>query len=192
MRRSAALFCMLVFATGCDLGGGDTEATIEESELKGAVLQPDDLPRVFIQFDEGRQVRADSPAGERSDPERFGRIEGWKARYRRPGSATTRGPLVIESRVDVFESADGAQDELEAIAESGFRRVEDPPLGDAARAFETAPGGTGAVRYYLVAWREDNATALLFVNGFERRLTLADVLALARRQQRRLAAAASV
>ena len=47
----------------------------------------------------------------------FGRIEGWKARYRRPGSQTTRRPLVIESRADLFESADGAAEELEVRAE---------------------------------------------------------------------------
>lgn len=195
MRRPAALLCILAVAAGCDVvgNGGEGEATIEERELESTVLQPGDLPRVFIQFDAGRQLSADRPAGERGDPERFGRIEGWKARYRRPGSATTRGPLVVESRVDVFESANGAQQELEAVAEVGYQRIEeDPPLGDAARAFQTSPSGTaGAVRYYLVAWREDNATALLLVSGFERRLTLADVLVLARKQQRHLTAAAS-
>ena len=46
------------------------------------------------------------------------------------------------------------------------------------------------VRFFRIAWRHANATALLFVNGFDRRLELADVLALARKQQQRLEDAA--
>lgn len=159
-------------------------------ELRALVLQPRDLPRVFIQFDRGRQIMADRPSGARSDPARFGRLDGWKARYRRRGSAETRGPLVIESRADLFESSEGATEELEAIDEGGFRPLDDPRLGDDARAWSSFPGGAGAVRYFLVAWREDNVTALLLASGFEGKITLRDVLELARKQQGRMALAA--
>jgi hypothetical protein len=49
---------------------------------------------------------------------------------------------------------------------------------------------TSGVRFYQVVWREDNVTASILANGFERRLSLEVVLELAQAQQRRLSAAA--
>lgn len=180
----------LVFLVGC-MGGDEEGASIEQSQLKTLVLQPEDVGSAFLRFDEGPQGIADAPSGSRSDRERFGRVEGWKARYRRPGSAQTRGPLVIESRADLFESADGASDELEAIEETDYSALDDPALGDDARAFQTRQGGGSAgVRYYLIAWREDNVTSSLLVSGFEGKITLENALALARKQAARTSRAA--
>jgi hypothetical protein len=189
--RAAACLLALLALAGCSLGGG--EASIERGELEQLVLQPDDLPPVFVRFDAGRQVRADSPGGLRADPARFGREGGWKARYRRPGTAETPGPLVIYSRVDLFESVGGAKDDLEAAradlldGELGWKPIDEPGLGDESFAATFVQGG---VRYYQVLWRDDNATASLDVNGFEGKLALADVLEFARKQQRRIAVAA--
>jgi hypothetical protein len=191
VRFALATALLLVVATACSFGGdAEDSSSITMGELRALVLQPRDLPRVFTQFDRGRQIMADRPSGARSDPARFGRLEGWKARYRRRGGAETRGPLVIESRADLFESSDGATEELEAIDESGFRPLDDPRLGDEARAWSSFPGSAGTVRYFLVAWREDNVTALLLASGFEGKITLRDVLELARKQQGRMALAA--
>jgi hypothetical protein len=64
-------------------------------------------------------------------------------------------------------------------------------LGDAAVAATTLQGAGGLmVRSYSIAWRVDNATAELDANGFARRFTLAQALALARKQDARLRAAA--
>jgi hypothetical protein len=190
MRQLVAL-SLLVLA-GCSLGGGN-EASITRSELEQLVLQPDDLPRVFVRFDEGRQISADAPGGRRSDPSRFDRIEGWKARYRRSGTSRTAGPLVIESRADLFESADGAVEDLETaradLRESApaWQPIDEPGLGDESFAATSVVGG--GVRYYQVFWRADNATGALDVNGFDGKLSLEDVLELARKQQRRIARA---
>jgi hypothetical protein len=189
--KVTTLFALALLLAGCSLGG-DGSASIERAELEGLVLQPDDLSAAFSQFDQGRQGIVDRPVGERSDPARFGRIDGWKARFRRAGSARTRGPLVIASLADLFESADGAKDELEAIDESGFDAIDAPELGDDARAWESVQAaGAGGVRYYLIAWREENATASLLVSGFEARLTFDDALGLARKQAARMSRAAS-
>ena len=188
--RFLVLATMLVLA-GCSLGG-DGGASIERAQLEALVLQPEDLSAAFSQFDEGRQGTVDRPAGERSDPTRFGRIDGWKSRFRRAGSARTRGPLVIASLADLFESTDGAKDELEAIEEEGFDAIDEPQIGDEARAWESLQGGgAGGVRYYLIAWREENATASLLVSGFEGRLTFDDALDLARKQAGRMTRAAA-
>ena len=42
-----------------------------------------------------------------------------------------------------------------------------------------------------IVWRQDNAAAELDLNGFDGKVTLADALALARKQQARLLAAAA-
>jgi hypothetical protein len=186
--RALALVAIVLLVAGCGLGDDGGGASIERAQLKALVLQPDDLPRTFSQFDEGRQASADRPTGKRSDPARFGRIDGWKSRYRRAGSARTKGPLVVVSFADLFESPDGAKDELEAIEEPGYEALEDPDVGDEARAWGTPGGTSGGVRYFLIAWREDNATASLFVSGFT--LTVGDVLGLARRQAARMSRAA--
>jgi hypothetical protein len=190
--RLIALLTIAALTAGCSLGGGDGGASIEEAQLKTIVLQPEDVGRQFLRFDEGRQGIADAPSGNRSDPQRFGRVDGWKARYRRSGSAQTEGPLVIESRADLFESADGAADELEAIEDNDFDKLDEPELGDDARAFQSSQSGTaGGARYYLIVWREDNVTAWLLVSGFEGKITFEDVLALARKQAGRTSRAAA-
>jgi hypothetical protein len=189
MRRLALLaLAFALAASGCM--GGDGSA-YEPGDLERMVVQPDDLPKMWIRFDEGRQVSADQPTGERSDPARFGRLEGWKARYRRPGSPRTKGPLVIESRADVFEGEDGARDDFEAyreeLAASGTSVEDESGLGDDAIVSTLVQGD---VRFYLVLWRDGNAVAAINVNGFERRLRRRDAVDLARKQQRRIENAA--
>ena len=189
MSRAAvlALTAVLLVVAGC---GGNEE--IDASRLPGLVLQPGDVPG-FSQFDAGRQGLADLPSGQRSDEQRFGREGGWKARYRRPGSPSTRGPLVIESRADVFESGDGAEKELEAVAKELARSgepVEAPELGDASVAATMTQQALADVRFYTIAWRWRNVAAMIVVQGFEGRLELDDAVELARKQQRRMERAA--
>lgn len=188
-RLTVVLLAIAVPVVGCS---GGYEGGIDTSDLSKVVLQPADLPRVWVPFDVGPQIGADAPRGERADPERFGRVGGWKARYRRPGSPATVGPLVIESRADLFDSADGARRDLEVLDEDlaetlpGSRSLAAPMLGDDAVA---ATFVEGKVRFYLVAWRQANVTTSLFLNGFDGRTTFAQTLALARKQERRIAAA---
>ena len=195
MRRALLVLCLLL--AGCSFGGDDG-GSVEPGELSGLVLQPDDLPREFQRFDEGRQAIADNPGGSRADPQRFGRQGGWKARYRRVGDARAAGPLVVESRADLFDSSGGADEDLAAArrdleeASLDWQPIDEPGLGDESFAATLVQsGGTRGVRYYLVFWRQANVTASLSVNGFEGRLALSDALELARKQERRIASAAS-
>jgi hypothetical protein len=193
--RQAVLVLALLLA-GCSVGGGDG-AAVEVGELPRLVLQPGDLPRVFRRFDEGRQVIADNPGGSRADPERFGRRDGWKARYHRQGTPQTAGPIVVESRVDLFDSSGGAEDELAAArhdlaeGELEWQPIDEPGLGEESFAATLVDEGAGSgVRHYHVYWRDGNVTAFLNVNGFEQRLALEQVLELARKQERRISTAA--
>ncbi|HEX2432371.1 MAG TPA: hypothetical protein VHI55_00340 [Gaiellaceae bacterium] len=189
MQRAALL--LVLFLGGCSLGGDDS--TIAVSTLPRIVLQPPDLSPAFLRFDEGRQINADAPSGRRSDPARFGRQDGWKARYRRAGSQQTPGPIVVESRADVFKSSDGAKDDLDAAradledSELDWQPIDEPGLGDESfAATHVEPGLGKGVRYYQVYWRDSNVTASLSLNGFEGRFPLADALELARKQEKRI------
>jgi hypothetical protein len=190
--------CAFAVATALSASGcGTDEHTVDATRADRLVLRVDDLPRAFSEFDAGPIQRRDTPPGPREDPRRFEREGGWKARFRRSGGPQTKGPLVIESRVDVFERAAGAADELtafriqyeELLDEGGVRgrRLADPDLGGTSVAFALLQSGDPAdVRYYVVAWQVENVTASLVVNGFEPRLSLAETLALARKQDRRI------
>ena len=174
-------------------GCGSSGAKIPTSKLSKLVLQPADLPKGFTPFYVGHQLSADQP-GTRSDPRRFGRKGGWIGRYRRGGTAQTKGPLVVASRADLFEDSSGAQRELELsrrqLMNPSARRVRVGELGDQAFGVTVLQPGSVAIRNYAIVWREANATAELELTGFEGGLTLSNALSLARKQEARLRAAA--
>jgi hypothetical protein len=190
---------LVALAGGC--GGGSPP--IAEDDLPRIVLQPADIPSKLRRVDEGELTPADTPAGPRSADDRFGREGGWKARYQRTGNPTARtpGPAFVESRVDVFDGEDGAADDLQAY-ESEFdsliasnpgaaSRLPSPQLGDGAVAFTRGQSGLVPVRAFTIAWRYENVTASVTVSGFEGKVSGADALRFARKQQRRMAAAAN-
>ena len=197
MRRASALLALAALFAGC-MGGGTAE--LAESELPELVLQPGDLPE-FERFDEGALLSADMPTGQRGDPGRFGRRGGWKARYKRSGTPETRGPLVVESRVDLFEDDGGAAEDLDAYqasladAEEGIVPelvTPAPELGtEAVAVTQLQENALNDVRFFTITWRDENVTASVLVNGFDGKLSLDEALELARKQQRRIAAAAA-
>jgi hypothetical protein len=188
MRRTWLATVVLLAACG---GGAKTVAP---SQLPKLVLQQSDLHGPFTAFDVGRQTQLDRVPGPRSNPTRFGRQGGWKARFNRGGSAATRGPLVVESRADVFKSADGARRDLAAYGaqfaqQSGARRLRVARVGAATTAMLQQRSGKPAARFISIAWRDGNVSASVPVNGFAPGLQPADAIALARAQERRIARA---
>jgi hypothetical protein len=99
--------------------------------------------------------------------------------------------------VDVFEQEDGARKDFRALEQQVAAglfgdSVGAPQLGEEAVAATLRQRqGSMTIRFYLIAWRRDNATASVLINGFDRRTSMADAVQLARRQARRLAAADS-
>ena len=187
MRAIGSIIVVALVLSGCS---GDAQS-VAEVDLADVVLQPADLPGSFERFDEGRQARADQPEGERVDATRFGRLGGWKSRFRRRGGAELRGPLVIESRADIFESAGGAEDELDAIADEHSVEPGDRGVGDEALVVSARQAGfPRPLRTFVVYWRSANVVGAVTTNGFQGRLSEKDALRLARRQQERIAASA--
>jgi hypothetical protein len=194
--RWAASLAFLVLAS-CT--GEPDPVPVED--LRRLVLQPADLPTGFRQFDWGRITRTDVPPGPRADPVRFDRVDGWKARYRRTGSATSAGPLVVESRADVFRSEDGAEQDLAAYriqfqgdvrqGSGSGRLVAVPMIGEEVVAMTLVQEAVEPVRFYSVAWRQGSVTASVSVNGFDGRVSLEDAVRLARAQAGRITAVVS-
>ena len=133
---------------------------------------------------------ADRLPGPRFDTTRFGRVGGWKSRFRRAGTRSTRGPLVVESRLDLFESTDGAKKDFAAYLQQFPPFAEPEPAASAtrrARSRSRPAAGVYKVRYVTVVWADRNATASVSANGFDGKLQTADVLRLARAQARAMA-----
>ena len=171
-------------------GCSNDSSNVAKADLPEVVLQPADVSGSFERFDEGRQASADQPEGARADTARFGRIDGWKSRYRRRGGVEIRGPLVIESRADLFKSSGGAEDELDEIARERALEPSDRNLGDEAVLVSTTQAAfPRPLRTFTVYWRSANVVGTLTANGFQGRIGEKDALGLARLQQARVAAA---
>jgi hypothetical protein len=161
---------MLLGLAACSVGGD--EKTIDEARLDEPVLQRGDVPsglrRTYV------RSLADWPAS--------------TVRFGRAGTA-----LSIVSSIHVLESRDAAEERLDAERDAVDRKpdsqpIDEPGLGDESFAATIRQAG---VRRYEVFWREHNAAASVKVEEFEGRMALADVLALARKQERRIADAAA-
>jgi len=186
-----ALACVLL------LPACASESKISATQLKALALARSDLPAQFQAFSEGPTATLDTQGTPRSSLQRFGRKGGWVARFNRGGTATTKGPLVVVSTIDVFGSAGGAKDDLGAyriqlgrqITDQGARPVSVSGLGDEAVALTSIQTSEKPVRSFTIAWRERNATGSITANGFDGRIQLTDVLRLARIQEARMARA---
>lgn len=183
LARPAALAVLLVSLTAAGCRHED-EPTLPVSALPRLVLQPGDVPAGLERFDDGRQARADQPGGVRAAPDRFGRLGGWKARYR---GRDRNGILVLESRADLFEDDGGAADELAAAETSAQGEIEELAIGDGGVVAATSQAGfPRPVQVVVVSWRVRNVVAAVTVNGFRVAATRAEAVRLARRQQARI------
>ena len=185
---------LVLLAAGC-FGGGGGAKSISAANGESLVLAQSDVGSEFRQFDRGSQKLSDlSPP--RDDLNRLGRKGGWKARFSRPGTRTTDGPLVISSLADLFSSETQARGDFDLYKLSlsefetagGKPVVSDEPFADDFDAVTYRQGlPPNAVRYYVIAWREGTVTASVNVSGFK--LTWEQAVALAQKQDRRIRAA---
>jgi hypothetical protein len=174
-----------------------TDADALRARLAPLVLQPDDLsaigkPADYQQFDEGPQLRADIPGGSRSDPARFGRLAGWKARYRVADPAATGIAFTIESRVDLFADPSGPVADLQAFAQeaprtgAGITPVT-RSIGEASVGLVNEQASPRSIGYYTVVWRRGPILVSIVVSGFKEVVSIEQAMALAEAVDRRLA-----
>jgi len=188
MRRLALLLAPLVLAV-CGCGGGGP--TIDKTSLSSLVLTPQAAGSGYAPFASGEQTPLDNQGTPRTDAARFGREGGWIMRLHRTGSTKSPGPLVIESRADLFGDSGGAGKDLDL-----YRHMFASSPGDEHKPVSLALGDEAVgdtfvqpgqrVRFYRIAWRYENATAAITAEGFDGKVTQEDAVRLARKQQLRL------
>ena len=140
------------------------------------VLQARDLPHGFTPYAAGPVTHADGP--------REGSRDDWRAAFKRAGTPATRGPLVVTSRVDVFAGRRPAARDLAQRVPAG-RRLAGVRVGEETLASQLDQRlGARVSRHLTIAWRQGAIIAALQVTGF--RVSPAEALALARRQQERI------
>ena len=171
--RRLALWVVALLA-GCSVTGD--EKAIDEADLEAVVLQQGDL----------------APGYRQTFVRTLGQPAPKRVRYERARSAGEPGPDVVDSMVQAFDSSSTADGHLEAVRNvvrerPGWQPIDEPGLGDESFAATVVERD---VRRYEIVWREHNASASLQVKGSEGGLPLADVLALARKQERRISNAA--
>ncbi len=165
-------------------------ALISSDRASSLVLQPSDVPPGLARFDWGPE----EPAGRASRTRRLpGLVAGWVARYRNVEPSDTEGPLVVESRVEVFAEEDEAGARLDPLISSTAprgRSVAGPKIGERTTLRTFTQRATPLdVRYFVIVWRHANTIASITVQGFDGRVHVGDAISLAQTQQRRMARA---
>jgi hypothetical protein len=194
--RAVAVTGLVLLALGAGCGSQHSVRPLSDARLAKLVLQPSDLPGLE-QFANGREVSSEQSPVLGADPARVGRQRGWVARYRRRGNPDTAGPLLMASTVEMFDRPARASKffgqlrkrDATIVAASGLVSVDLPTVGGESYAYATPHARRRTVRTVIVTWREGRFVAVAFANGFAERMSVPDVLALARRQEDRLAAA---
>jgi hypothetical protein len=159
------------------------------------VLQQSDVGPGYQQFAEGRTGRVELSSALEGDPRRFGRQDGWTARYR--SVSKRRGLLTLFSTVDVFGATSGAEDFYDTTRKradesgklTGIVATEAPSLGDESFAVATERSRRGAFKYFVYTWRRGRYVAMVAASGISPQPTAGAVTGLARKQANRIDAA---
>jgi len=153
---------------------------------RALVLRPVDVPAGWapVRKETGIRTNGDEAGTDKKSRAliaRLGRVTGYQSEWRRGAMDS------IVSRADVFRSTDGARRYVDVAAaslrSSGIKGLERSPahIGDSGYVFHGGRDGTVA----WVVWRSGAVTGTVVGWGLPRDATLA----LARKQQRRIAAA---
>ncbi len=163
-------------------------------DTRTMVLQLSDLPGGFGRAEGVYVTNAylDRVSGVNKDYEKLGRLAGYRATYRRVGIS---GVLGIDVFASVYRSSAGAHDSYAqslagAVQDGGptFRWLRlKPRLGSETRVFLVTLVQSGMrVDYFTIAWRHGRVFAEVTGGGMSGRITLAQVAALARKQEARI------
>ena len=168
-------------------------------DARTIVLQLADLPQGFG-LDRGAYVSNAELAKQgdsNKDYVKLGRMSGYNVTYRRPGLA---GVLGVDAFASIYRSSTGAHDSYR-LSLAGAVRDGGPTfewvvprlaLGSETRVYLVKTKQAGmVVDYYTVAWRHGRVFAEVICGGVAGRINLAQAVALARKQESRIADALS-
>lgn len=180
------------------VGALATPALAGTPDTKRLVLQAADVPTAFA-LSKARYVSNPQAiaidARLKVDYNVLGRIRGYEVTYNR--NAAT-GLIEIGSKASTYTATSGAHKAFVVVAEA-LRDVTSPrfhllavgaPLGDESRAFKATRTDKGiSLDIFVVYWRTGRVTATTLALSSAGSVDAAKVLALARKQQHRIAAA---
>ena len=188
--RIAVLVLVMLALAAC---GESSGKKLSDAALAKLVLQPAEL-RGLDRFANEQEIMSQQSPVLGRDPHRFGRQNGWVARYRRLRG--NDGPLTLASGVEAFGKSSGASDFFDEVTElnernaagSHMKAADGDDLGDERRVLATPPGRPGSVRFVLAVWRTGRFVGSISASGYSGRISPADVIALVKRQDERLSA----
>ena len=169
MTRAGALalgVALVVGLVACGGKGGDAK-TLHPGQLSKLVLQMSDLSGNYSLMENGHGAQFEVPPG----PAARTRTTGWVARFRL--NSTSRVPLLVQSRVDVYPSEADAQKQLADYAASfvqtngnGGGPTAVPAIGNGAEAFSLEQGTAPKLtQFFGIAWRHLNLVCFVQTEG---------------------------
>lgn len=165
------------------------------TDPKTMVLQPADLSAGFKQT-RRRYVSnavANRESAVKKDLAKLGRLRGYEAIYEKE---EIDGIFNLISRAAKYKTAAGAHESMaasiqgaEASREPPFRRLTVGKIGNEARLYKATLTEDGfKFHLFSIIWRSDTVYAALIATGLAGEVKPGDVVALARKQQARIAA----
>jgi hypothetical protein len=197
LRAKVVVGAATVAAAVAPAAQGVTQPAPSAPDTRRMVIQLADLPAGFGR-DQGAYVSNAELAKQgdsRKDYVKLGRLTGYNVTYKRPGFT---GVLVLDAFASIYRSNAGAHDSLRLSLSgaakdggAGFRWIPSGPvLGSEARVYAVSTKQNGMpVEYYTVAWRHGRVFAEVICGGVSGRISSAEAMALARKQEARIAAA---
>jgi hypothetical protein len=199
--RAAALVlcaCLAMLVAACGGSGGDSAPDVAARSL---VLKQQDVPPLYESNDtlsgpvSNEEVASGRPEGYADRLDEWGRVEGYSAQYLNDLEASPNtgvGQRSIDSLASVYEDADGASESfaagLQGYKDADFKPAGTVRLGDDARAFRGSATLDGKpVEYLVVTWRRGPIISSVVTSAPPRKVSLALVERLARKQDQRIA-----
>jgi hypothetical protein len=195
-RLVAAIAVLAGMAVPC--ADGKTHSTrVLRTDAKVMVLQLSDLPAGFGLQDGAYISNAQlmKRTSTRKDFRGLGRLTGYDVTYAKRGVA---GVLGVDAFASIYRSEKGAHDSFlvsmagaQKKAGSSFKQLSaEERLGSEARLFlATTTEGGMKVDFYTVAWRHGPVFAEVMGGGLSGKVDPAQVIALAQKQELRIAKA---
>lgn len=174
---------------------GDAVSAPVVTDPKALVLQPRDLPTGFARTS-GRYVsnaQVNREGAVKRDFAKLGRLRGYEAIFQKQAS---KGIILVTSRAATYKTAAGARESMtitvrsaEATRQFRFRRLRVAKIGDETRLYTLTVTEEGMkVDQFFLIWRSERVLSAVIHSAPAGTADPASVVALARKQQARIAA----
>ena len=199
MRAAVLVLCACLATLAAACGGSDGDSAPDVA-ARSLVLTQQDVPPLYESNNSlsgpvsNEEVAVGRPEGYVDRLEEWGRVGGYSAQFVNDLEASPTkgvGQRSIDSLASVYEEEDGASESfaagLQGYKDADFKPAGTIRLGDDARAFRGSATLQGkAVEYLVVTWRRGPIISSVVTSAPPRKVSLALVERLARKQDQRI------